>query len=289
MLNSRVRKRNIPYCSVNGRLSERSFPKYKKLKPLISSCLKKLSRLLCQSREDAQRFIALGANDISVSVSGNLKYDIQAPQNPLSNLVEAQEHLKDRPKWLVGSCREDEEILIVEAFQLLKKQKHDALLIIAPRHVEQFDTIANAMQGQLSYVKRSEGIIPNNDTEVWLVDTMGELMYFYALADVCTVAGSFGKTGGHTPLEPALFTKPIIVGLNMSNFKEITENLLAADGIIQVASDAIALSDAVLSVLNDSERGDSLGQNAKRVVEQNQGATTISVEALFDLLDAEAR
>ncbi len=138
----------------------------------------------------------------------------------------------------------------------------------------------------LSVVKRSEQTRPNKNDDIWLIDTMGELLNFYQIADVCTVAGSFGATGGHNPIEAAMFKKPIIVGTNMDNFQEITAELLNAEGIIQLQENMIEmLCDEVLRLFSEAQTAKTLGENAYSVIEANQGATRTAFDKLVSLFE----
>ena len=178
--------------------------------------------------------------------------------------------------------------MALQAFELVKQQNITALLVIVPRHPERFEHVVKLAQDAGNQVlKRSLKQPVTLDTNIWVIDTLGELLAACALTDVVTMGGSFNEIGGHNPLEPALFHKPVIVGPNMSNFKEILVQLISAQAIVQIAENDImpeTLAAEVLRLLSDSASAKSLGQNAYQVVQANQGATQRSLTALEELL-----
>lgn len=279
-------KRNIKTLLINGRISTRSFPRYQKIIRLIRPTLMKIDCILAQSSDDRDRLVSLGADIKKISISGNIKYDL----SPILNVDERVEVLKrglsDRDIWVVGSSHEDEEALILESYQLLLEDFPKLLLIIAPRHPERVQPLEHKIAAMpLTFIKRSEASQPTENTRVWLIDTMGELLLFYQLAKICTIAGSFGKTGGHNPLEACLFAKPMVVGTNMTNFNDIAEQLLTAKGMIQLkenSAEALALS--IKNLLLDSTAADTLGNNAEGVLRKNRGAMDKTLTALSSLL-----
>ncbi len=284
VLIDRCHKRNIKILLINARISGRSFPKYQKIIKLIKPTLQKLNAILAQSQDDQDRLIALGAKTKKTCVSGNIKYDIPAKE-PLSN-SDAKVSSGSRKIWVVGSSHEDEEDLILDAYNLLLGDFRKLMLVIAPRHPERIEPLSEKIvDRRLTFIKRSELDQPSEGTHIWLIDTMGELLTFYALGDVCTIAGSFGKTGGHNPLEAALFAKPIIVGTNMDNFKDIHEQLLASKAVLQIKEDsAIQLAEAVKHLLQDKPLAETLGKNAESVLLKNRGALQKTLDALDALL-----
>jgi len=168
----------------------------------------------------------------------------------------------------------------------VKELYPDLLLAVVPRHPERFDKVQDLCQQQgLSVARRSQNDEINEQTDVWLVDTLGELLAFYGIADICVVAGSFFDVGGHNPLEPALFSKPIIVGPNMANFTDVCEQLLRAEGIVQLESNQ-QLQHQLQHLLGARDEAKSLGQNAQLLLAKNQGAakrTQAEIEQLINL------
>lgn len=283
-------KRNIRVLLINGRISQRSFPKYKKVQPLVYGALNNIDKILTQSKEDAERFIALGANEKNTEVMGNLKYDVSPAPNLFENAQKIRNNLGERPIWIIGSTHENEEALYVEAAKKVFAQHPDTLVLLAPRHLERAQAITHLLtKNNITFVSRSENKFPEKTHQVWLIDTLGELMLFYSLADIATVAGTFDETGGHNPLEPAALKKAIICGPNMRNFAEITEQLLLNQGMIQVGSIdqlVITVNDLLAgNVMGNQLSAEHLGENAYKVVNENQGATKRALGILKALIE----
>ena len=207
-----------------------------------------------------------------------------AKQTELANLITEKRNI-----WLIASTHPGDEALTLKAFELVKQQDNSALLIIVPRHPERFEQVAKLAEDAGNQVlKRSKKQAVTLSTNVWIIDTLGELLAACALADVVTMGGSFNEIGGHNPLEPALFHKPVIVGPNMSNFKEILLQLISAQAIVQITENNTmpkTLATEVLRLLSDSTAAQLLGKNAYQVVQANQGATQRSLTALQNLLN----
>ncbi len=283
-------KKGVALLLVNGRLSDRSHRQYRKIKPLITPSLEKIHRILAQSKADAERFISLGSNPDKTKENGNFKYDLavstqtHALCEELHQLVEST--IPDRIIWVVGSTHTAEESLILDSYALLKQSHPSLLLILVPRHTERFKPLYDICeQSQLHCVRRSKREVPTLETDIWLFDTIGELLAFYSLGDICTVAGSFGDAGGHNPLEPGLFNKAVTVGPNMSNARELTSQLISANAIVQhdnSSSDSIAKG--VLELLTHKEKKIALGNRLHQFIEANQGASKKAISTLKHLL-----
>ncbi len=282
--------KNIKLMLVNGRLSDSSMRSYKKLNWLITPAIQRFDSILTQSQVNQDNYLAMGANTERCQLSGNLKFDISlnadvaAKQTELANLITEKRNI-----WLIASTHPGDEALALKAFELVKQQDSSALLIIVPRHPERFDQVAKlAEEAGNKVLKRSQKQAVTLNTNVWIIDTLGELLAACALADVVTMGGSFNEIGGHNPLEPALFHKPVIVGPNMSNFKEVLAQLISAQAIMQIAENKTmpqTLATEVLRLLSDSTAAQLLGKNAYQVVQANQGATQRSLTALQNLLN----
>jgi len=283
--------KNIKLMLVNGRLSDSSMRSYKKLSWLITPAIQRFDSILTQSQVNQDNYLAMGASTDRCQLSGNLKFDISlnadvaAKQTELANLI-----TENRNIWLIASTHPGDESLALKAFELVKQQDSSALLIIVPRHPERFEQVAKlAEEAGNKVLKRSQKQAVTLNTNVWIIDTLGELLAACALADVVTMGGSFNEIGGHNPLEPALFHKPVIVGPNMSNFKEILAQLISAQAIVQIAENNAmpqTLATQVLRLLSDSTASQLLGKNAYQVVQENQGATQRSLTALRQLIKA---
>ncbi|MBU2872162.1 lipid IV(A) 3-deoxy-D-manno-octulosonic acid transferase [Colwellia sp. E2M01] len=291
-------RQNIKLLLINGRLSKKSLTSYAKVSPLITPCLNRFDRILCQSEENLTHFIQLGASTERCENSGNLKFDISINQQMMSKKAELSELLlqsttlaqnenkPSRTLWLVASTHQGDEEIILSAFKELLTQFPQLLLVLVPRHPERFDHVAKLCLSQgFTLARRSEKTAVTSE-QVWLLDSLGELMAAFDLSDIVTMGGSFSEVGGHNPLEPALFTKPIIVGHNMSNFNEIMQQLRQENAVIELAEDEAStqLIDKVSTLLRQPAQQQQLGENALKVVLANQGASEKSLTAVKKLL-----
>ncbi len=284
--------KKIKLLLINARLSQNSVTSYQKLSPLIKPILNCFDKILCQSEESFQRFLFLGRIRTRCEVSGNLKFDICNNVSINTKIVSLRKLLpENRQIWLVASSHDGDEEIALTAFSQIKQQFPNLLLVLVPRHPERFQLVAQLCQAKgFNLMKRSDNI-PVINQDIWLLDTLGELMPAYALASIVTMGGSFSDIGGHNPLEPALFKKPIVVGNDMSNFSEVLTQLQQQKGIVQLPSASNAeeqskmLSTAVLSLLQNSEQATVLGLHAYQVVIENQGASKRTLAAVEELLN----
>ena len=286
---AQCQKQQIKLLLLNGRLSEKSMRSYQKLAWLIMPTIQRFDKILTQSQVNQDNYLTMGANPEQCELSGNLKFDISvnndvaAKQQELAALITQQ-----RKVWLIASTHPGDEALALQAFEQIKQQQPDALLIIVPRHPERFEQVAKLAQiAGYPLLKRSEQHLVTLQTDVWIIDTLGELLATCALADVVTMGGSFSDIGGHNPLEPALFKKPVIVGPNMSNFSEILLQLKSEQAIVQIAENENmpqTLADEVLALFTHENSAQRVGENGYKVVLANQGATAHSLTALQTLL-----
>jgi 3-deoxy-D-manno-octulosonic-acid transferase len=270
------RDQGVPVMLVNGRLSERSFRGYRRLRPLVAETLDAVTALAARSDADAQRFLALGADAGRVRVVGNLKYDLQLPEAQNGDGDGAP--MSGRPVWIAASTHEGEDERILAAHRSVRARIPAALLILVPRHPERFEPVARLCgQAGLSVARRSCDDTVTDETAVWLGDTMGELQALFALADVAFMGGSLVPTGGHNPLEAAARGLPVLTGPQVFNFREVFDALVEAGGA-QVVPDEAALADAVLALLADAGERRRRGRAAAGVVVANRG----SVERVVD-------
>jgi 3-deoxy-D-manno-octulosonic-acid transferase len=292
-----TRRQNTPVLFVSGRISDRSFARYQRyigrfgffLRPFLQSALGNASAFLMQSERDAQRIRTLGAPPDRVSVSGNLKYDMELPAaTPLSSWLEAEARRQGRsPIVVAGSVVATEEPLALIAFGVVQGEHPNALLVLAPRKPERFEAAADFIhESRRKFIRRSElaltghaqGTAPANngsitrDVTVILLDSIGELASVYRLADGAFVGGSLVPSGGHNILEPASFGKIPVFGPSMENFADIAARFVAADAAIQVESPEDA-GVAWIELLRDPERRRKMGENAKQLVDSSRGAT----------------
>lgn len=294
-------KRRIKLLLINGRLSPNSVKSYRKVAWLITPTLRHFSKILTQSQPNQDNFIQLGANKNSnnehsqylrCELAGNLKYDIHINQSTIDKQQQLQAYLpQPRDVWVIASTHQGDEALAINTFEQLRLQFPQLLLAIIPRHPERFDSVAYLCEQQgLQVARRSKYQQVSHQHQVWLIDTLGELLAATSLANVVTMGGSFSDIGGHNPLEPALFKKPVVVGSDMHNFTEVAQQLQDANGLVQLApstdfaQSVDQLTAAVSELLASPQKQQELGNNAYKVVLQNQGASDKSLAALVALL-----
>jgi len=291
---AQARDQGIKLLLINGRLSEKSMNSYRKLAWLITPTINSFDKVLCQSQVNYDHFLALGADVSRCKVSGNVKFDISVNQTIKDKQQELATFIdEERLIWVVASTHKGDEEIALNAFAELLKNFPQLLLIIVPRHPERFDDVESlCLERGYAITRRSSQENVTSESQVWLLDTLGELLPTCALASVVTMGGSFSEIGGHNPLEPALFKKPIVVGPNMSNFVEVMQQLIAEQAIVQLNDKADAetatiadeLTKSIADILLSAKTQQALGENAHRVVMQNQGASARSLKQLLTLI-----
>lgn len=266
-------KRHIPIVIANGCLSEKSLNGYKKIASLTKEMLDAVSIVAAQGQIDVDRFISLGLSKEKISVAGNLKFNLDIPLHLNEKSEELHTALgKNRLIWIAASTHPSEEEIILAAHQRIKKDHSTALLILVPRHPNRFDAVAALCKQQgFSIARRSLNEVCNEKTDIYFGDTMGELLFMYAVADVALVGGSFTHIGGHNLLEPAALHKPIITGPNIFNIGEVRDMLLQANALFLVKN-ADELYQSVHQFFTDADSRKIAGENAYRVVEANRFA-----------------
>ncbi len=293
---AQCKNRQIKLLLINGRLSTKSLRSYSKLSKLIRPCLNRFDKILTQSLENRDNFLQLGAAPETCLNSGNLKFDISInaeiteKKAELAKLLFTNNDKAKRTIWLVASSHEGDEAIVLEAFNRLIKQYPTLLLVLVPRHPERFEQVAQlCLKQNFSLAKRSENTALTNQ-QIWLLDSLGELMPAFSLSDIVTMGGSFSMVGGHNPLEPALFSKPIIVGHNMSNFNEIMQQLRQEHAIVELPKDSPDkhLAEQVSYLLQQPAQQKVLGEQALKVVMQNQGASDTTLAVVKQLLGESA-
>lgn len=283
------RARGVKTAIVNGRVSERSYPRYRLIRPLMRRVLDDIDRFCVQSEQAARRFIELGADPARVSVTGSLKFD--ALDGPAPVHARARDRVlryfripAGRPVIVAGSTMKGEEALVLAAFRRVRAVAPTALLIVAPRHPERFDDVVDLCRAEgYKTLRRTELPIdaePRGDVVV--VDTIGELAAIYQLGTVVFVGGSLVPTGGHNILEPAVFGKPIVFGPHMQNFAEIEQAFLANDAAVRVTEGG--LDTALVSLMTDPVRRARIGAAARALVDANRGAKDRSLAVLATIL-----
>jgi 3-deoxy-D-manno-octulosonic-acid transferase len=285
------RRRGVKTVMINGRISSRSYPRYRLVRAFFRRVLADVDRFCMQSKESARRLIDLGGDASRVTVTGSLKFDsleIPAPPShgkPRDRVLRFFRLSPSRTVIVAGSTMRGEETAVLRAFSRVKTASPSAVAIIAPRQPGRFGEVERLAR-QMGFVttKRSElpiDVEPRAD--VIILDTIGELAQLYQLATAVFVGGSLADHGGHNILEPAIFGKPIVFGPHMQNFKEIAETFLTNDAAVQVQSDR-ELDDTLVALVTDPVRRAGLGAAARALVEANRGAKEKTLAVIADLV-----
>jgi len=264
----------------NARLSEKSAKGYGKLAKLSAQMLANIDCLAVQNATDGQRFLDLGLKESSMEVTGSIKFDLTIKDALIAQGQAWREQWgAQRKVVIVASTHQGEDEIALGAFQSLLSTDPSTLLVVVPRHPERFDDVAQLIEAQgLQLARRSQASQLNSQTQVLLVDTMGELMEFLAASDVCIMGGSYVENGGHNPLEPAALSVPILMGPSQFNFLLICQQLERAGGLQTVAAEQLAAS--LTQWLQDDELRTQKGSEAKQVVDANRGAK----QKVFELI-----
>ena len=279
---------------VNGRISSRSYPRYRLVRPFLRRVLWHVDRFCVQSEESARRLIDIGAERERVIVTGSLKFDSlelpgAAPADRGRNRVLRYFRVApERPVVIAASTLKGEEQPVLDAFQRIRATMPNALLVIAPRKPERFDDVERiARRGGWNVARRSElRVDAEPRCDVVVLDTIGELAQLYQIATVVFVGGSLVDAGGHNILEPAVFGKPIVFGPHMQNFAEIAATFLENGAAIQVRTPG-ELEPVLLELLGDPVRRASLGAAARALVEANRGARAKTLAVISQLLPSD--
>ena len=280
-----AQSQDIPLLMANARLSGRSVNRFSAFSGFMNKTLQTVRWIGAQSAGDADRLIKSGANPQHTLITGNLKFDLDVP----ASLKETGAALRSRwnplrPVLVAGSTHEADEDVVLPAFVELLKTLPDALLILVPRHPERFSrSIQAARTVGLVTELRSQGEICSEQAQCFVIDSIGELMTYYACADVAFVGGSMGDQGGHNALEPAALGKPVLLGPNMENAKEIAAQLIECGAALRV-NDQHDFKLAAERIMTDAALRDRMGQAGRSLVESNKGALRLTVEAVEKVL-----
>jgi 3-deoxy-D-manno-octulosonic-acid transferase len=265
----------VPCVLLNARLSEKSAQGYAKVKGLTQGMLKGLSGLLAQDTATQKRFIELGIAAEKTHVLGNVKFDISAPQKFLDQAVALKTawNLDGRKIIILASTHSPEEAQLLKELQPALMANPHLLCIVVPRHPERFDEVFNASTAlNLNTQRRSLGQEIQQDTQVYLADSMGEMWLWYALSHACYVGGSLNQPGGgHNILEPIALNLATVLGERYFNFQTIVDEFIAVEGV-KVVSDFAAASQALLELIEHPTQANNLNSNAQQVMQNNQGA-----------------
>lgn len=274
-----------PIVIANARLTEHSSRGWARFRGLARRALRCVRLIAAQSDADARRFVGLGADPDRVRSVGNLKFDLPLPDD-LDDRAAAL-----RAQWgpgrtvlVAGSTHEGDETPLLEAFSLLLDRQPGALLVLAPRYPERFDRVAERAAGAgFSTRKLSEGQGADESTECLVVDRMGDLLNFYAAADIAFIGGTLAAVGGHNPLEAAALGKPILLGPHTAHIEGLATELLDANAAIGVDG-AGSLKEAWALLAGDSNLREEMGRAGRRLVEREQGALTRTLQIIDKLL-----
>lgn len=290
-----ARRANVPVVFANARISERSFARFKKCQFLIGEFFERAlgdaELFLAQTPEDAARLVAMGAAEERIEVTGNLKYDAEPPaESAFGAWLAEQARAQERwPVFVAGSVAAEEEDAVLAAYDIAQRQWRRALLVLAPRKPARFEAAAEIVEaGGWTVVRRSRldmtaSLDENGD--VLLLDSIGELAGLYALADAAFVGGSLVPIGGHNILEPAWFARAPIFGPHMDNFREMAAQFLAARAAIQVSSGA-QLGRVWVQLITEDGLRERMGKAAQQLWHRHRGATERSVNRIAAVLAA---
>jgi 3-deoxy-D-manno-octulosonic-acid transferase len=290
---SRATKMDIPIVVVNGRISDRSFPRYKLVRPFVADTFKKVSLFLSQDGTYAQRFIELGGKKKSTIITGSLKYDTAQVTDKVEGAekIAQQIDISNQRLIVAGGTGIDEEKIVIDAFKKIKENSkfNDVRLVIVPRKPERFNEVADLIVKsgfeltRYSKIKSGEQANESNKATIILGDTMGDLRKFYSLANIVFVGRSLVPMGGSDMMESTAMGKCTIFGPLTFNFKETVKALLAAKGSIEVA-DGKELYETLAECLEEPAYARRIADAGQRVIKENQGATEKTINAILDLL-----
>ena len=274
-----LQRRGIPAIIANARLSERSLRGYRPIAPLVRAAMATIDHVAAQSEADAARYRKLGAPAGRVHATGNLKYDLPLPDGlPEQARAWRADWGAQRPVWIAASTHPEEEAAVLQAHRAVLASWPEALLLWAPRHPERFAAVAAvAARAGLRVATRRADTLPGAGSEVFVIDTLGELMAFYAAADVAFVGGSLQEVGGHNLLEPAALGVPALVGPHTFNFQEITA-LLLATGAVERIADGDSLGATLCAWLRAPAERVRRGEAGRERIAAERGALARTLE-----------
>ncbi|MGA7615042.1 MAG: glycosyltransferase N-terminal domain-containing protein [Thermoanaerobaculia bacterium] len=275
-------RRGMPLILANGRLSDRSFPRYRRFRRLLRPVLSLYSAVLVREETDRERFVAIGAAPERVEVSGNVKFDYEADPrpSPIASSIEAL--AGERPIFIAGSTVDGEEELLLPLFERLIAA--GSFVVLAPRKPERFDQVAALVsRAKIRFRRRSELEREEGGCDLLLLDSIGELARLYAHATAAFIGGSLMPTGGHNPIEAAAVGTPVAFGPHMSNFREIAASFISEHAALEVR-DVDELFAFVTAVSADPSRREEWSRRAKAAVEKNRGAAEKTARRIVEAI-----
>lgn len=265
-------RHRVPVFLINGRLSERSARGYDRFRALTRPMLQQLTGIAAQHWPDAERFESLGVPAGHIEVTGSIKFDLDIARTLTADIAAFTRLLKGRPVWVAASTHDGEEADLLGVHQQIIRVLPEALMILVPRHPDRFGTVADMLdESGLRYSCRSQCDQPCDNDQVYLADSLGELMVFFGAAQVAVMGNTFNGGGGHNPIEPAALGKPVLVGPSYTNFQSIINAMHKEQGII-VTDSLQALEQRLLGLLKSRDLRDTFGQRAYVFYQQQQGA-----------------
>ncbi|MDC3240594.1 lipid IV(A) 3-deoxy-D-manno-octulosonic acid transferase [Gammaproteobacteria bacterium] len=279
-------RKEIPLILASACISDDSMRKYSFLFSLFKDSVSQGIVVASQTEEDAQKFISLGAKKERTFVTGNLKFDTEINlSSSMGTEVFRNENISKRFSWTAGSTHEGEEVEAIMAHRLIRESIPNALLILAPRKPERFQTVSKILdQSGLSHCKWSESKDKEIKTDVLLVDTLGDLLFFYSVSKVSFVGGSLFDIGGHNLIEPAILMKPILTGPKLDNVHEIADQFKLNQAII-IVRDHKDIANSILELVDDNKKCIKMTNNAKTIIERNKGSREQILQLIRPLLD----
>lgn len=272
-------KRGIPMLLANARMSEKSARSYQRLPSLVATMFQQLTLVAVQDKQDGQRYLDLGLNEQKLEVTGSMKFDVEidAQVRP-QGLALREQWGSERPVLALASSHADEDERLLALLPQLLQQLPDLVLLLVPRHPERFEAVYQAAR-QAGFItqRRSQGVA-SKQTQVYLADTLGEMLRLLAASDLVLMGGSLITRGGHNPIEPAALGKAVLIGPHYFNFTDIVQRLERAGALQVVSEQQELLLQTLLRLLQDSNKRVLMGQAGLAVVKQNRGAVKSLVE-----------
>ena len=284
-----MKKHQVPVILVNARLSKKSFFGYKRFRFFTKQVFLNFFHICTQSLKDAERFQELGVPFDRITISGNVKFDVIHQIQSLEETESLRQsmHIQNSRKvFVAGSTHPGEESILLDAFTKIKQHDDDLLLIVAPRNPERAGSVFRIFDSagySVCPMRELKKISPGKKLDVIIIDTIGILKKLYAISDVAFVGGSLVNCGGHNPLEPAAFSKPIIFGHDMSDFADISRKLLDAGGAVRVKNTK-DLYNALVSLMGNDKKAMEMGRNALGVLTANKGAVEKTIQVIKPFL-----